>query len=414
VEGLADLLKRRGEWEQLVDLLEARIDSGNPEDRAHALRSLAQICRESMNDTNRAERYLRLAISLSPQKSDYDQLLELVGDDPQRRRDRQELVASSLALCGPWVERLTGLGRTLAGEGQRRWAWCLLSPLMSSVVSDAPLKSLVLDLRKEFEKADHLVLLSPNLHERVRPDSLSPALMEVLAELDALMPLGPRSAEQAGAARVARVDARTAIGKTFAVVAERLGLENAQLSRADEMPVTYRVLDDDVPHVLVRSDIFQLLSPNETHALFATLLEQARPGARLVSALAPPEIDRVVLALLAAVGSISDPSVDELAKAIATAAGNRLGLWRNRLDGIDRGARATLVKDVEAMARRVGLIAAGELRFAAKLAARMDDAATKMPSTGKPEDLDEFFAGTAVARALAAFAASPTCGEVFA
>jgi hypothetical protein len=62
-------------------------------------------------------------------------------------------------------------------------------------------------------------------------------------------------------------------------------------------------------------------------------------------------------------------------------------------------------------ARRVGLVAAADLRFAAKLLTRLDDSMARLPSAGKMEELDEFFAGAPAARALVGFAASSIFGR---
>ena len=43
--GLAALLEKRGEWAQLLDIFEARTETGTPEERASALRNLSRIFR---------------------------------------------------------------------------------------------------------------------------------------------------------------------------------------------------------------------------------------------------------------------------------------------------------------------------------------------------------------------------------
>ncbi len=62
-------------------------------------------------------------------------------------------------------------------------------------------------------------------------------------------------------------------------------------------------------------------------------------------------------------------------------------------------------------ARRVGLVAAADLRFAAKLLTRLDESLPKLPTAGKVEDLDDFFASTPPARGLVSFASSPRFGR---
>ncbi len=416
VEGLAQLLERRGEWQQLVDLLEARIDTGSAEERAMCLRRLAHIARKNQGDDGLAEIYLRRATALQPRAEDFDQLLEIIGGGDDRRAEREMLIAERLALAGPFVPMLTQTGIRLAAEEQRRWAWCVLSPLMMTIVEDPALKSLVLDLRKQFEKADTLPLLSPDLHRRLLPADVAPPLYDVLAELDALVPFGPTSVEAVASGRGTRLDGKTALGKTFAAIAERLGLGDAVMSRVEDLPVPCRVLDEERPHVVARADVFALLAPGEIHTLIAIMLEQARPGARLVASLPGAEARRVVAALFAATGREVDggPEIAALKERIVTAAGpERLDRWAAQLSAVDN-LTDRVPEGLAEAARRVGLVAAGEVRFAAKLVTRLDEAQPKIPSTGTAEELEQFFTASAAARRLLAFAISPGFGALMA
>ena len=381
VDGLAELLERRGEWQQLIDLLEARIDAGSAGERAMCLRRLARIARQNQRDDASAEIYLRRAAALQPTAEDFEQLLDIVGDGEDRRVDRETLLAERLALAGPFVPTLTQAGIRLTAEDQRRWAWCVLSPLMMTIVQDSALKSLVLDLRKEFEKADTLPLLSPELHRRLLPAGIAPPLYDVLAELDALLPLGPTSIEAIASGRGTRVDAKTGLGKTFAAIAERLGLPDAVLSRVEDLSVPCRVLDEERPHVVARADLFTALAPGEVHAILALMLEQARPGARMLASLPNAEARRVLTALFAAIGREvgEGAEIAALEERITAAAGReRLDCWAAQLSAVDNLTDCVPEALAEA-ARRVGLVAAGEVRSAAKLVTRLEEAAPKIP-----------------------------------
>jgi hypothetical protein len=343
---------------------------------------------------------------------DFDQLLQLIGDAPEAEQARREILAQRLVFSGPWMSYLTQHGRQLAAEGQRGWAWCLLSLLMNTMIPDAAMKSLVLELRKELEKADNIGALTPDLHQRVRHPALPPVLLDVLVELDGLLSVGPCTLEQAGAGRGSRLDARVALGKTFVAIAERLGMPAAILTRTDELPVAYRVLQAEVPHIVARTDLFAVMSQQETNALFALMLEQARPGARL---LAGSDAPRLVKALQSAVGlRPRDGEVEALVEQIeAVTTEVRRADWNRRLSDL----RTEIVPErvCEAMletARRVALIAAGELRFAAKIFARLEEGLPKLPTAGRLEDLDAFIAASSTVRNIAAFAASPGFGEL--
>jgi carboxymethylenebutenolidase len=345
VDGLAQLLERRGEWQQLVELLEVRVDTGSAEARAATLRSLARIAHERLSDDDRAERYLHAAVELNPQLSDYDQLLAFIGNAPEKEAARRTILAERMVVGGPWMSYLVEYGRQLAGEGRRGWAWCLLSPLMNAMIPDPAVKSLVLELRKELEKQENVNALGADLHRRVLHRNLPAALYDVLIEVDKVAVIGPRTLDAVKGVRGARVDSKVALGKMFGVVAEHLGMPDALLMRAEELPVPYRVLQGDVPTVIARADLFAVMSPHETNALFSLMLEQARPGARL---LASPEAPRVVGGLLAAIGlrekDAQNQAVCEQIEA-ATTPEQRVGLGR-------RAARAAARRSRRARPRR--------------------------------------------------------------
>src|SRR5262249_12921887 len=127
------------------------------------------------------------------------ELLEVIGDAPHRSEEREVMLAERLALAGPFVPVLTQTGIRLASEQKRRWAWAVMSPLMTTIIQDAALKSLVLDLRREFEKADTQALLTPDVHRKVMPAAVPAPLLDVLAELDELVAFGPATPEAVGA-----------------------------------------------------------------------------------------------------------------------------------------------------------------------------------------------------------------------
>jgi tetratricopeptide (TPR) repeat protein len=410
VDGLASLLEKRGEWQQLVELLEVRLDGAEPAARAATLRTLARISNDHLRDPERAELYLRGVLDLDPTLADYDRLLDLVGESEPARR---EILAQRLTLGGPWMPYLIEFGQKLASAGHRGWAWCLLSPLMNAMIPDPQVKTLVLELRKEFDKAENVGALTPELHRRVLDRALPGPLYDILAELDAVLQIGPRTPEEAGAGRGSRVDAKVALGKMFASVAERLGLKDALLTRSDELPVPYRVLQGGAPHIVARTDLFAVMSLQETNALFSLMLEQARPGARLLTAGDPAAATRLCRALLAAVGlRPRDPEIEALAAQIEAATNeSQRAMWQEQLRVVEGGCER-IHDGLVQTARHVAVIAAGELRFAAKILARLEEGAPKLPTAGRIEDLETFFAASPTIRNAIAFAASPGFGEL--
>jgi tetratricopeptide (TPR) repeat protein len=424
--GLAALLEKRGEWAQLLDIFEARTETGTPEERASALRNLSRISMAQLKDAARSERYLKQAIDLNPLPEDYEQLLTIYGDDPARERERRSVIAGLLATNGPWTPRLSELGKKIADSGDRRLAWCLLSPLAGLTIPDAQLKSLVLELRKEFEKLENVESLTPDTHLRVRHNAIDEALIDILTDVNATLTLGPATPEAAGASGASKADQRTALGKTFGTLADKLGLSGATLWRAQGLAVPFRVLDSDTPQVVVRSELLQLLPIPEINLLFATLLEMMRPGVRLLCSLAhsdtPDLLKALVPALLAAAPDAlpsDDPMVAALvAKLRAGSDDETRHKWARALashplvapDGGQSVGQRALVA-AEETARRVGLMATPDLRTAARLLTRLDDELPKMPTGGPLSDMDTFIAGAPPVKTLISFAASVEFGR---
>ncbi len=413
VDGLLTVLERRGEWQQVVDILEARADGSPAPERTRALRHLARVSRNQLGDRERAASYLRTVIMLSPEREDYQQLMELLPDSPENQLERQELTAALIALGEPAMPMLLELGQRMAAAGRRRYAWAILSPLVTAVYSDATLKATVMALRKEFEKPDLPSLVSRETHRRVLPAPLSPALLDVLETIDRQIAAAYRSPESLGHARATRLDQKTGMGKVFLAIAERLGLEHAHLTRIDELAEPFRLMNDDHLHVLVRSELLVSMSPGEIPALFALALEQGRPGLRLFSQGSQEERQRWTSALLAAAGILN--SDDPLAAQVSEAIGpeGRRALQESGLNSDLETATQRLSEAAAETARRVSFLVGGELRMAARLLSRIDESLPKPPSAGKLEDLSEYFSSVPALRSRVAFVLSPTCAALF-
>ena len=219
-------------------------------------------------------------------------------------------------------------------------------------------------------------------------------LAQVVTELDELVNLGRTPPDEAGATGIGRLDERTAVGKNFAGVAARLGLDGTLLTRAQELPEPYAILDGDKRHVVVRAELLQLLSVAETAFLFATLLEQSPTGIRLLASLRPEDRLRLVPALAAAWGRARRrcPGPRGGAGRIRTrspAGRRRVGRPPPRPRRRCRGRQPAPTRAARG-SRRVGLVGAADLRFAARVITRLDDTLPKMQTVGRIDDLDEF------------------------
>jgi hypothetical protein len=229
--------------------------------------------------------------------------------------------------------------------------------------------------------------------------------------LDKLVPV--RRADVFG--RAHRVDGRTALGKTLDAVSSRLGLDTVVLERCEELPTAWRVLDDDVPHVLVRGELFAALPPNETRAFLTMVLELAREGARTLFSRSAADRKHLIEAVRIAVG-VDQGTDTELSTALRQQASpEQTATWKETLLEHDLSPETVEERIVPAyleLGRRMALTVSGEVRAAARLVTRLDENLPRLPSAGKLSDLSEFFAAARPLRELASFALSPLYGDL--
>ena len=156
IAGLSQILERRGDWEQLSQIFEARTETGTAEERAEALRALARMAQVHGKDAARAESTCAQRRRAGPHarglRAAAAHLRRRPGAAPRGAWWCSRACSGS---AGRTCRRVIELGRRWSREGDRRWAWCVLSPLMNSTLSEPQLKANVLELRKEFEKSDN-------------------------------------------------------------------------------------------------------------------------------------------------------------------------------------------------------------------------------------------------------------------
>jgi tetratricopeptide (TPR) repeat protein len=421
--GLAAALERRGDWGQLLQVLEASCDSGSDAERAQTLRRMADICRLQQNDAGRAEAYLRQSVALQPTREAVAQLERLYAGDPARRRDHRLMLGLLVAHGPPWFERAMELGRALLGD-EDRWAWCLLSPLLGVSQVDAELRAVLQEMRKDHERPPLLGVPAEGYSLLVHPQ-VSPRLSEVLAELSALQPALPAPSPEVVAALAAAVvvGPQTGLGKKFEAIVRAMGLGACSLLRTQTLPEPMVLLQQRGVglQVVVRTELLQQLVHAEVGFLFAHALELLRPGHRLAAAL-PPALRTELLPALWSVLGLSVPGGgSEVESALARAIGEvvdepRRLRWRQRLDALE-GQDPRLLgqrwwQGVTFTAHRAGLVAGADLRQALRVIARLDESLARPRVVARLDELDSYAAGSAALRDLVAFAASPAFGEL--
>jgi tetratricopeptide (TPR) repeat protein len=419
LDGLARVLEARGDWDQLLQILEARIDNGPTEEKVDALGRMARICAEQLGDAVRAERYLRQLVDLEPSRAVLEQLLGLYGDAPARAADRRVVLGRLCAFGPPWMRRVIDLGKLLLDHAERRWAWCLLSPLVNVSPPPAEVKQLLMELRKEFEKADNIAALSAQAAEAARHPDDHPELTAVLGELGALVPgFGCATPEDTGGNGIAKIGENTALGKTFDHIRGLLGTPEAGLLRAQELPAGVMVVNSDPPKAVLKTEFLQLLGNAELAYVFAYVLELMRPGHRVVAAYPEAQWPLVVAGLMAGLGfGDAPPEAQPLCELIRTQIDDaKRAAWAERLaflKGVPPQALgARYAFGMAETARRLGTIAAADLRLVIRVFSRLYEEVPKPKTVGRVEEIDEYLAEVPALQRLLAFAASPEFGAI--
>jgi tetratricopeptide (TPR) repeat protein len=418
-EGLIRVLERREDWGQLLQVLEATSDAGMPEEQAAALCRMAKVSSEQLYDPDRAEQYLRRSVDAFPTREALE-LLEQFYTGPEQRQARREILGHLVRFGPPYFARATELGLLLLDE-QPEWAWCVLSPLLGVSQIPAETKSVVQDMRKNYERPLPRYLADRSVFY---DDKAVLPLIELLAQVDAsLRPYQRQNLESLGeGAEAIRISASTALGKTLKALTERTGLDEISMYRAQSLPESHVVLSNPSgPQVVVRTDVVQQLVHAEIGYLVGFAIHLCLPGCRTLMAIQEPWRESLFSGLWHLLGfapSGKDRDL-ELAQALnQTLAGHELDDWRARLADLAQQNPSALgqrtIDAVNCAARRAGLLAGADLRQIFRVLARQEDKIERPKVVSRLEDLDGYVVGNPVLADLVAFAAAPGFGKLLA
>ncbi len=407
---LYDVLERRGDFEQLMALLDARTDTGTEQERADTLKRLATMSFDTLGDAARGEQYLKRLIEISPTKDVLEQMLSIVRRDPARQSEQLPLLARLMTTEGAICRRITEASQVIYAEGHRHWAWAMLSALMGAAPVDPWIKSTLGELRREFERYDSLKLLHPDLLTSLGSLGEPKPFQAALSDLCARVFL--HSDEGVGSV----VNGRTGPGKIFDRVSRQLDYE-AKLVRAPEGSPPTNVLSGDVPVVAVRTDIMAA-SPGELAFIYTRGLMLARPECIALASVPEQDRPRLMTALLGAMEQTEpdDPATATLALAFEGALTRQeLEVWKTHLEDVEAAKAQTLevFAQVEESALRVATVAAGDARTAIRALARMaGDGRRRPPGVARVDELENFFQSISMIGCLLEFIASEDFGNI--
>ena len=416
-DGLTLVLERLEDWPQLLQVLEATCDVGTAEQQSAALLRMANISSHKLQDPDNAEQFLKRSVEIFPTLEALEQLEQIYTFESGRLEERKDIVGLLTGFGPPWFERCLELSKLLLADDKVR-AWCLLSPLLGVSQVDPDIKAVIQAMRKEFERPAILCPSEEDYPLLRHPDAAA-ELTAVLAEVGgAVKDLGMTSLDAAGDGNAIPIGENTTMGKAFGAVAEAMGLSGCVLHRTQSLEESVCVVNvDPDPVVVVRTDVMQQLVHAEVGFLFAYVLELAKPGNRVMAAMAAGERDTLLPALWSAIGfggaggELADLIVEATDAEQRAAWAEQLAAFRDE-DPVELGQRwwsGTCLT-----ARRAGLLAGADLRQVFRVQSRLEEEVSRPRVVARMSELDEYVGSSEILMDLVAFSASPAFGALMA
>jgi Tfp pilus assembly protein PilF len=413
--GLAEALERLGDWDQLLQILEAVVDAGSPAQRAEAFVRMADIAETRLSDSARAEGFLRESIAALATLQATQRLEAIVALRQPGSDEHIDLLGSLVNWGPPWYATASRIGEQMLGRAPRQ-AWCILAPMLMIRGADESVKAQLREMRRDYERPP-LLVVTPALVDAAWATQPIAALRAVLTELDGVLhPCGGAAAELE-VREASDVSPHSSIGRAFATMCDAAGMHGTSLVRAGEMRVPIAAYEENgAVRVAVRGDLFQQMARAEVGFVLGYAIELARSGNRVVAALSADSRTALVAGLLAAcglretTGARARAWADRIREVVDS---DTLAVWAERLSGIvDVGDSAvisqTFADAVMRSARHVGLLAGADLYQVSRLLARLEPAVERPAVFGTIEQFDELLAGWRDLRELVSFACSPT------
>jgi len=351
--GLADVLEKREDWAQLLEILDASLELQPPEEQAASLRRMALLYQERLADADSAEKYLRRSVDLEPSKEALETLQGIYEADSAKYADRYPAVLAGLVNFGPpYFELVSRMGEMAFSQGNERWGWALQAPLANVRSAAADVKTQLRALRKQYDKAEQPSVSEDDYRQVVLHRWALPALTEVLAAADAAIgPLGRTDQEEVNAKAAYKLSPNAGLGKTCHLVTEALGLPGRKTFRADGIAQNWITVNSPEPEVLYLTEFLRQFVRAESSFLFGYTLEWTRPGHVVMAAVDEGIREALVGGILQATELIGDQggaAAEIAAKLIEAVDEETLAQWATALEhlrnarGPDHGRRSTV------------------------------------------------------------------------
>lgn len=338
--------------------------------------------------------------------------------EPNGRARLQNLARLSAVSDRPYHYALE-VGRQLLDRHPRQ-AWCILSSLMMVRQGEDELRARLREMRRDYERPPVLVAAAAarrNLFPQNTPGH-AVAMLDALRLIENEVAIGARSAAELGAQDVFEVSLHSSIGRTYASLADAMGLGGATLHRANTLPepcmVWMRGRNIDV---VLRSDIFQSIARAEVGFVLVSALELAQPGGRVLASIGGERRKGVIPAIRQALdlptGSLVDPEVSSIIESLSDDTRDAVTALLTPFSAIDD---ETMLQDafraLHGRARAAGLVAGADLYQVSRVLGRMAGDGERSGAFANASAIDDMMRTWDELRQLTAFAASPVFGEM--
>ena len=297
-DGLERMLIARGEYAQLADLLNGRLEGEhNKTQECAILLKLADLYANQLGESSKATDILYRLLDAMPSADIVSRLLALPQDDDDKKRALYEKAILYCDNCYPYA---LDLAQYHLKAGRDLQAWAVMSPLRTLLQLDPATKETLNELKNKFEKTEAVPLESISNALPILTDEQF-AILDAIKSLAEHMTFSANNIEKI-AQGASEVSENTPNGKIFAQMRSAMGLDNVVLYRAAELPEPIVIVLGNPVVVCMRTEIFQKAAGNELQFWLAKAVSMAHPDTRFLVSTPENIRKRLPAALLAAVG----------------------------------------------------------------------------------------------------------------
>ena len=313
LDGLERTLVAREEWEQLVDLLEGRLEGElSASQEAAILTRLADLYANRLGQQARANQILYRVLDCCPSEDVITRLIQTTAPDDTAHFI--PLLQKSVSHCSKRFSNAMQIAQYRLENAGELTAWAIMSPLRVLIQLDARLKETLNELKNKFEKAE------PTSLEHLA-DAMPALSDEQFALIDALRfvreKLGPFAPTDLAVAapNASEVAESTPNGKMFVQLREKIGIEDVVLYRSPDIENAIVIVDANPVVAVVKTEIFQKAAGNELQFWLTKALALAHSDLRTLASM--PESLRAAMpkAILQACNLI--PETSDVANIVA-------------------------------------------------------------------------------------------------